>query len=445
MRASTGVHWRRLAAVVATAALSWPGPRLPSLTSAAVSDPGVPVRASFFGVHHSWLGVAEPRGWPQGPAGSVRLWDNGVTWRDLEPADGMFTWDRLDALVAQARGHGASVLLVLGQTPAFHANEPAAPGFFGGGATSMPNKAAWLRYVQAVAGRNVDVWGGRVAFQVWNEGNNPQYWSGTPEQLALLTRWTARAMRAIDPTVRIVAPAMDTRLASQLEVLREYVEQRPSGRPVADFVDAFAVHLYPPQDSGPERAIRQLRTVLSMLADEGVTKPVWNTEINYGLIGGSENGGPGSYGPGGGYAPPEPLPDRRQAAFVLRTYLLNAGFGVRRVYWYAWDRIDLMNTWMVQGDYVTPTVAGQAFGLVRSWIGGTRALGCERADDATRTCQFVAGGEVRTAVWNPWRTVTVVAGPGSTSYDTGDGVSHRFSEGEDITVGELPVLLRSAA
>ena len=409
------------------------------------ADAGQPlpsVTASFFGVHQSWLGVAEPRGWPQAPVGSVRLWDNGVTWRDVETAPGIFDFRRLDALMAQADRHRVSVLLVLGQSPVFHATDPAAPGFFGPGATSMPRRAAWLRYVRAVAARQHDVWHGRVAFQVWNEGNNTQYWTGTPTQLARLTRWTSDVVSEIEPRIRVVSPAMCTRLAGQLDTLRSYLEQRPGGQPVSAYLDAVGLNLYPPQEGGPEQAVRQLRAARQIMADAGVELPVVDTEINYGLVGGPVNGGPGSYGPGSA-PPPAPLPEQLQAAYVLRTYLLQASAGVRRVYWYAWDRIDLMNTRMVEDDYITPTAAGRAFALVRSWIGGTRPLGCARSADGTRSCRFVAADGVRTAVWNPTRTVSVVAGAGTTAYTTSEAVMSSASEGDVLTVGATPVLLLS--
>jgi polysaccharide biosynthesis protein PslG len=411
-------------------------------STALAGLPRPPVTSSFFGVHQSWLGVAEPRGWPKAPVGSIRLWDNGVTWRDIETAPGIFDFRRLDVLMAQTRLHGASVLLVLGQSPAFHATNPTAPGFFGPGATSMPHRAAWLRYVRAVAARQRDVWHGRVAFQVWNEGNNPQYWTGTPTQLAQLTRWTSQVVSEIDPNIRVVSPAMCTRLASQLDTLRSYVEQRPGGQPLTAYLDAVGLSLYPPQDGGPEQAVRQLRAARRIMADAGVMLPVIDTEINYGLVGGPDNGGPGSYGPGSA-PPPAPLPEQLQAAYVLRTYLLQASADVLRVYWYAWDRIDLMNTRMVEDDYITPTAAGRAFAVVRTWIVGTRPVGCARSTDGTRNCRFVAAEGVRTAVWNPTRLVPVVAGAGTTGYATSDGVTSSASEGDVRTVGATPILVLS--
>ena len=35
----------------------------------------------------------------------------------------------------------------------------------------MPTQASWVRYVQEIARRNINVWGHVAQFQVWNEAN----------------------------------------------------------------------------------------------------------------------------------------------------------------------------------------------------------------------------------------------------------------------------------
>ncbi len=72
-----------------------------------------------------------------------------------------------------------------------------------------------------------------------------------------------------------------------------------------------------------------LTAVRTMLKQAGVTKPVWNTEINYGLL-------------GGGTA--KRITASKQAAYVARTFMLNAANNVKRVYWYSWDLQNLANT-----------------------------------------------------------------------------------------------------
>ena len=59
------------------------------------------VKAGFFGMTDY-----DPTTWPRQPVGAVRLWDSGVTWREIETAPGVFDFSRLDAQVATARRQG---------------------------------------------------------------------------------------------------------------------------------------------------------------------------------------------------------------------------------------------------------------------------------------------------------------------------------------------------
>ena len=100
--------------------------------------------------------------------------------------------------------------------------------------------------------------------------------------------------------------------------------------------------------------------------------PIWNTEVNYGLTTGV-NGG----------TPRRRSPTDLQVAYVMRTYLLNAAQGVKRVDWYAYDMGNLPaavggaplgNTLLTDpadraAGILTP--AGLAFQRVQSWMAGT--------------------------------------------------------------------------
>jgi hypothetical protein len=402
-----------------------------ALAPAAQAATGPVITGAYFGTHHAGFGDVEPRGWPQAPIGSVRLWDNGVAWNQIEVADGVFDWSRADALVAQARAHHANVLLVLGQTPTFHASNAGVVGFYGAGATSMPaSEAAWKRYVAEAARRNLTVWGHAVDFQVWNEANVVPYWSGSPAQMALLTKWTREALRSVDPKARLVAPALVARLGAQQSWIKSFYAQKPGGKNVSSYVDALSFQLYPLKTGKPEDSMKILSQVKSILKRNKVAKPIYNTEINYGLVGGTQAG-----------AAAARISSAAQVGNVMRTYLLNAQNGVSRVYWYSWDLQRMSNTAMVGADGTSLTAAGRSFGVVRSWILGTRAAGCHRARNGTYTCTFKAGKSVRRAVWNPSRTTKVVAPKTTSSYRTADGRSHRTKAGRKIKVGAVPVLL----
>src|SRR5437868_13687971 len=92
-----------------------------ALGCAPASATDVRVHRALFGVHeaseYSFETIHE---------GSVRLWDVGVQWRDVEThEDGKrYDWARLDSLVADAQAAGAEVTMVVAGTPRFYSKNP---------------------------------------------------------------------------------------------------------------------------------------------------------------------------------------------------------------------------------------------------------------------------------------------------------------------------------
>lgn len=369
---------------------------------------------------------SEPVTWPTERVGAIRLWDSGVTWRQIETSPGVFDFSRLDAQVDAARARGAEVLLVLGQTPRFHATKPGVTGAYGPGATSMPNLTAWRNYVGQVVrrykGRSVD-------YQVWNEANVRNYWSGTIRQMATLTKVAAKVVNANDASAAVVSPALATRLTSQRRYLRDFYAVRTGGRPVAGWVDVVSLHFYPLPKEGPEDAAKLIAASRIMLRALNVRKPIWNTEINYGLKTG-----------GGGGA--RDIANAKQAAYVARTYLLDAANGVKRTFWYSWDLRGVANTDLTKPDE-SLTPAGRAYGVVGNWMIGTRMTGCSRSSAGTYTCTLKYSGGVKRVYWNPSRTVSVRTVPSATRSTNLQGTNTSLKGGESLRIGFSPVMVRS--
>jgi hypothetical protein len=378
------------------------------------------VAASFFGVHDS-----SPTTWPDAPVGTVRLWDSGVSWRDIETADGVYDFRTLDAQVAAARAHHAKVLLVLGQTPRFHSSHPRRWGFHGYGAASMPAKASWIDYVYTVVRRYR---GQHLDYQVWNEANVAGFWNGTPRQMARLTRWTARVVANNDPRAKVVAPALAVRLTGQRRWLRTFYGTRVGRRPVASYVDVVSLNLYPKAKQGPEASMKLLGAARTMLARAGVHRPIWNTEINYGLRGGAAAGN---------------IARAREAAFVARTLVLNAESNVKRMFWYAWDLQRLANTELTFADGTTLTRAGVAYKVARGWLLGTRTRGCARDRRGTWSCVVRSARGVKRVYWHPGGRVTVHTVRSARVLVDLRGHRTRLHGRTGIRVGGAPVMVRS--
>lgn len=367
----------------------------------------------------------DPVTWPDAKIGALRLWDSGVTWREIETRPGVFDFSRLDAQISAARSHGARPLLVLGMTPQFHAKRRNVDGVYGKGSTSPPKLWAWKRYVAKVAKR----YKGTVDYQVWNEANVAEFWRGSPRAMANLTKVTSKVVGRHDKWGKIVSPALATRLTGQRSWLRKFFAQRTGGRPVAGWVDIVSLNLYPLPKQGPEASMRLLAASRTMLARLGVRKQIWNTEINYGLQTG-----------GGGTA--KNISRRKEAALVGRTYVLNAANNVKRVFWYSWGMQDLANTQLTyRNGSLTP--AGVGYSVVRDWLVRGRILGCARSGNGTYTCTVRYSRGVKRIYWNPSRRVTVRTATSATHVTTMSGDRTKIRGGKSIRVKFSPVMVRS--
>ena len=238
----------------------------------------VHVPREFFGLHDG-----SGQAYQHLPYGSLRLWDAGVTWRNIETSRGVYNWSRLDSLVSAAQAHHVEVTLVLAMTPSFYAS-----------AQSLPPRDlnTYARFVRAAMSRYRDFNGQRgiAAYQVWNEGNISYFWTGTPDQLAQMTAIVDQVRDQVDPAATVVAPSFAVRLPYQRVWMRRYQRTQVDGDPVWDDYDANALSLYPKpryrhRPGGPENAMRLLSHARHRLNRIGVpwSKKIWATEINYGV------------------------------------------------------------------------------------------------------------------------------------------------------------------
>ena len=417
---------------------------MPATPAAAVTER---VDNRFFGVHDSTLSSLS-----NGTAGSLRLWDAGVTWRDIETAPGVFDFTRLDAIVRAANARNVEVTLVFGMTPSFYASDP----------TQMPaSLSVWNRYVSTVVNRYRPAnWGGIrgiAAYQVWNEANVRNFWTGTPMQLAQLTKAAYKTINRVDTDAIVVGPSMGTRIAEQIRGIRWFYYTKLNRRPVWKFMDVVSLHLYPLDRYGakigtPETSMTLLKRAKREMRLRGVpltgskAKPIWNTEVNYGAPTGAA-GGTGAL----------PISDEMQAAYVIRTYLLNAAAGIERVHWYSYYMGRLANGRTIANTLLSDpadsnrlTLAGRSVGLVRAWLRGrlvgstAAALPCAKDRNGTYTCVVEYNKGVRRIYWNPTKRVKIQTVKSAT-YMTGVfGVRKSIRGGSKKYVGSSPVMVRSA-
>lgn len=348
---------------------------LPLTVAPAASGAGTGVSNDQFS-----LGLApEENGSPGVPAGYIRLWDVKTAWRDVNPRQGVWDWTLLDEEVAQVERAGAKVLLVLGLTPQWAALDPTAgdPRWGAGSASAPANPDTFSAYVRAVMER----YGGRIgAVEVWNEANLRTFWVGSIDQMADLTKRTYDIVKSIHPGTKVIAPSVTTRLVGPLKTFIRPMAGvlKSTGYPF----DAWTIHSYPAANLGPAERYADILKWRQAIADgtgndpAAMNKPVWDTEVNYGVA------GPGA------------VPDRnidagQGSAYLARTFVDSVRAGIESTSWYLWTAgfYDLIGVQLHPGTNETST----AYKTVRDWLGGAFFNGCDTAVTNVVRCFFVKG------------------------------------------------------
>lgn len=365
--------------------------------------------SSFFGLHDgtnlsfNYLNV-----------GAVRLWDVGVTWKAIETSPGIFNWTKFDSLVNAAVAEGAAITYVLGQVPSFYALAP----------TATPPLDKWEAYVRAVATR----YKGRIShYQIWNEANSTNFFTGTTADMARMTKVAALAINSTDPAALVVAPSGPIRLAYMRNWYTDYYNEIVDGYHPWRWINAMGFSMYPLIDLGPEAMLDMMKKMSVLLVNVGVPSNkmiIHTSEINYDVETGTV---------------PTLLSDVDQAAWTMRTYLVGAIGGFERVHWYRYDwgydnGQPLANVyWTDPVDHDIVTVAGNAFNTIKNWMRPTFNGYTVNANGT-----YLANFGTKTIAWNPTMLDSVSGFDGLTKTKY-DGSTNVISG--KVNVGTTPVLL----
>ncbi len=376
-------------------------------------DPSLSPRKKAFVDNSFGFDIHDPvNHWPAERFGYWRMWDDNVDWSRVEPSPGSFDFSLLDQYVALAQLHNVKIVYVLGNTPNWASSDPNRVGTEQApGATAPPVQLQdWQTFVQTVATR----YKGRIAaYEVWNEANLSGYWTGSVSDMLLLAQSAFSIIKHVDPGAVVLAPSVVA--GSGLDWMTRFLSNGG-----ASFCDAIAYHLYDTAQF-PEQAVQFYNQVLAIAQQWG--KDVWDTEVGW--------------GPWGTFS------DTDAAAFLARTFILQTAVGVTHIVWYAWDdRGPWVHLYLVQPDFVTPTLAAVAFGQVENWLQNEMTKCSSDANNNWQCTLTSAGGSLKYIVWNP-------ANPGSFPIPSGwqvghvtdlQGNVHRISGGQ-VQVDASPVLL----
>ncbi len=326
----------------------------------------------------------------------------------------------MDTNVDLAEAHNVEVLLTLGQSPAWASARPSEPSPYKPGAAAEPaNIEDWRNYVRSVATR----YKGRIHYyEIWNEPNLSEFYTGTVDQMVTLAREAYAILKEVDPTVKVVSPSVT--MAAGIPWLGQYFIKGG-----ATYADIIGYHFYVFPDL-PEAMVPVINNVRQTMTKYGISnKPLWDTEA--------------------GWSRPKLFSsDSEASAYVARSYILNWATGVDRLFWYAWDNHWWVTLEMTQSDSTTLKPAAIAYREVQKWIVGAKLLSCDLDSQGTWLAQIARdNGYKGFIIWNPDKTINFAI---PTEYNVRQmkdlaGTITNITGASLLSVGMEPILLENAS
>ena len=393
-----------------------------SAVPAAQAANGGPVPEPLFGMHVPTIANGTD---PGVTYGSVRLWDSGVTWGQVQQKKNLYWWNGLDAAIANANSQNVSTLYVLGGTPTWAATNKKQGTYPNKGAASVPKMKDWKAWVKAVTSRyaaSID------SYQIWNEADLKNYWAGTPKQMADLTKAAAKIIRQNDPTATIVSASSTVRLASSYKrFFPKYLKSlKKAGWPV----DVIAVHTYPAGNADPATRVGYIQQVKVDMQKAKVpaTKALWDTEVNYGI-------------PGPGSIKGQSINGAQAASWVAQTYLDDLRLGVDRSYWYYWAPANSRIGITLQDG----TTGALGYQTVNNWLAGSYYSCSTGGAGAPNLCQLGDNDNPEVIAWVSSGSATYTVPANATVQCDALNNCQAVAPGTQVQIGNMPLWFGTAA
>jgi hypothetical protein len=452
-----------------------------SSSSPSVTPPTSPtptIASAFFGM--SVNRSDDP--WPSTlgvPFASWRtLGSAGVIWAEMNPSPNVYDFSQFDAFLAEAQAGGQDVMFTAYATPSWDSSRGSAcvsagspAGCLGAPDTSCAfdstdgpglcdppvdincdgtgTDQSFINFITAVLNH---VGPGKIKYwEMWNEPNTLKEWNadadcpGTPHAsqviLARMAKDLQSTVKAVDANALFTTPAATGGADATSSWLNYYLTNTAG----ANYADIIAFHGYVQADMGtttcptscpiPENVLEVVQAVQSTVTAAGQqTKPLFDTEGSWGEINGVNT-------------ITEPS---QQVAFLGRFFLLQAGAGVAKFYWYGWDFDTSGFLYNPTTQSITP--AGIAYQQIVKWVSGNTVAPCQSSSTQWSCVITTSGGTQSQAMWDtsqsclngPCTTADFTAPSQFTSYIDLTGTSHSIAGGI-VPVGAQPILLTTSS
>ncbi len=193
----------------------------------------------------------------------------GIAWGDIERAPGKRDWTFWDMLVRTAVQHGIQLIPYVCYTPEWLAES---------------NDRFWIRPPRQLQKFGIFMFdiarrykGKILSWELWNEPDNPEFWLGTAEQFAQLTRIGAAAVRRADPGAVVVLGGIASPYPTQ------FLKTLQSEFNIENYVDVINIHGYNETWSldRMERYPDQIEATAAAIQLPRNTPDLWFAEFGY--------------------------------------------------------------------------------------------------------------------------------------------------------------------
>ncbi len=247
-----------------------------------------------------------------------------IPWAAVEKGKGSFVWGYFDRFVKRLRRHGLKAVIVIGGGhPSYTGTMKAPDGNIDHTDTYIlaPSTDEHRKAFTHYAVEMIKHFGSKdIVWEIWNEPDQDRFWApkSNVEDYAALANDACWAMRKEAPKAKIIGPGMaDT--PGQWGVLLPGFLGTVLKSPVVDCLDAVSVHPYRDYVKPPEsvtEAYKNLRKFIAAHTEETKRKlPVLATEWGFTMY---------------------DVTAEEQAAFLLRSFMLNSLNKIPLSIWYEW-------------------------------------------------------------------------------------------------------------
>jgi hypothetical protein len=370
---------------------------------------------TYFGLHINCLGCFNT--WPAISSGTLRLWDMGARWQEIEPSNDSWQWNTMDYYVNSAYKNGQSMIYTLGVTPQWASARPNETAIYGSGAAAEPaNLDDWRDYVRTVATR----YKGKIKYyEIWNEVNQPEFYTGSVDKMLELTRTAKEVLKAVDPSIKVISPNVTS---IGMDWMDEFLFKGGGNQ-----VDIIGWHWY--FGLRPEQILPLVNNTRRLMKSYNIAnKPLYNTE--------------GASGKDSTYQPT----DDEIRGSVARAYILFWSHGISNFNWYMWDRYGADCIPLSQDSRVELRPGGIAYREVVKWLKGAQIT--SKSVDSNNTWLIEikrANGYVGHILWNPEKKLnwSIPSDWGIVRRRDLTGTSTDKSSVPTTQIGPAPILLEN--